>query len=85
MVVNFSVRGINRGMRKLARTPTLILKKKNLQRFSFLDIFPCVMQNFTLFSSTVKISTHSYMLYDFLGCYYMLRLVNVLERKKQIH
>ena len=29
MVVNFRVRGISRGMRKLTRTPTLI--KKNIQ------------------------------------------------------
>jgi hypothetical protein len=32
MVVNFRARGISRGARKLARTPTIIIKKK---RFSF--------------------------------------------------
>jgi hypothetical protein len=30
MVVNFRARGINQGARKLARTPTLNLKKKKL-------------------------------------------------------
>jgi len=29
MVINFKTRGISRGARKLTRTPTLIIKKKN--------------------------------------------------------
>jgi hypothetical protein len=32
MVVNFRARGISRGARKLARTPTLIYKKKKTER-----------------------------------------------------
>jgi hypothetical protein len=35
MVVNFRARGISRGARKLARTPTLNLKKKKLNNGSF--------------------------------------------------
>jgi hypothetical protein len=32
MVVNFRARGISRGARKLARTPTIIKKKKKLKK-----------------------------------------------------
>jgi hypothetical protein len=32
MVVNFRARGISRGARKLARTPTIINKKKKLKK-----------------------------------------------------
>jgi hypothetical protein len=35
MVVNFRARGISRGARKLARTPTIIKKKKRID-----SIFP---------------------------------------------
>ena len=38
MVVNFRARGISRGARKLARTPTLNLKKKKKKLF-FLLVF----------------------------------------------
>ena len=37
MVVNFRARGISRGARKLARTPTLNLKKK--KKLFFLLVF----------------------------------------------
>jgi hypothetical protein len=36
MIVNFRARGISRGARKLARTPTLNLKKKKKKATPFL-------------------------------------------------